>query len=96
MEHGIYFNNDGANENILSALEELDNTFFIENLSSNSEKSASDNEIISNSDNIENVEDVEENFNENFNEMHLSNFEFMENSDNFIEDEVYDNLKLKV
>ena len=28
--------------------------------------------------------------------MHLSNFEFVKNSDNFIKDEVYDNLKLKV
>ena len=93
MEHSIYFNNDSANENILATLEELDNIFFIENSSSNSKKSVSNSEIISNSDNID---DAKENFIDNFNEMHLSNFEFVENSDNFIKDEVYDNLKLKV
>ena len=31
-----------------------------------------------------------------FNEIHLSNFEFVENSDNYIEDKVYDDLKLKI
>ena len=38
MEYGINFSNDSANENILSALEELNNTFFIENDSSSDEK----------------------------------------------------------
>jgi hypothetical protein len=28
MEYGIYFNNDSENNTILSALEELENTFF--------------------------------------------------------------------
>jgi len=59
MEHSIYFNNDSANENILATLEELDNIFFIENSSSNSKKSVSNSEIISNSDNID---DIKENF----------------------------------
>ena len=35
MEYGIHFDNDNANKNILAALEEVDNTFFVENLSSN-------------------------------------------------------------
>ena len=30
MEYGIYFSNDSENNTILSALEELENTFFIE------------------------------------------------------------------
>jgi len=35
MEYGIHFDNDNANKNILATLEEVDNTFFVENLSSN-------------------------------------------------------------
>jgi hypothetical protein len=89
MKHGIYFNNDSDNKDILSALAELNDTYLIENLSSNSENSASDSKVISNSDDIENFE-------ENFKEIHLNNFEFVENSDNYIEDKIYDNLKLKV
>ena len=93
MEHNIYFNSDSANKNILSALEELDDTFFIENLDSDDEKNvlnSSDNKVIPNSD--DDIEVLEE----NFNEMHLSNFEFVENSDNFIEDEIFDELKLEI
>jgi hypothetical protein len=45
--------------------------------------------------NHENDNDIN-NFNEDFNEMHLSNFEFVENPNNFIKDEVYNELKLKV
>src|SRR4051812_42651160 len=89
MEHGIYFNNDNANKSILSALEELDNTFFNEYSSSDDEKNNSDSEVSSNSDDIEELR-------ENFNAMHLNNFEFVENSDNYIEDKIYDDLKLKV
>ncbi|EXX61866.1 hypothetical protein GLOIN_2v1484099 [Rhizophagus irregularis DAOM 181602=DAOM 197198] len=89
MEYGINFNSDDANKNILSALEELDNTFFVENNSSSDEKNISDSDDISDSDKIEDLV-------ENFNEMHLNNFEFVENLDNYIEDKFYDNLKLKV
>jgi hypothetical protein len=89
MEYGIHFDNDSANENILAALEEVNNTFFVEDLSSNSEENASD------SSNHEDDNDID-NLDENFNEMHLNNFEFIENPDNFIEDEVYNELKLKV
>jgi hypothetical protein len=93
MEYGIHFTNDSANENILAALTELDNTFLNENLSSDSEKNISDSEVSSNNSN--DIEDIE-NLEENFNEMHLSNCEFVENSVNYVEDKVYDNLKLKV
>ena len=89
MEYGIHFNNDNENKSILSALAELDDTFFIENSSSDDEKNISDSEASFNSDDIEQLR-------ENFNEMHLNNFEFVENSDNYIEDKIYDNLKLKV
>ena len=53
MEYGINFSNDSANENILSALEELNNTFFIENDSSSDEKNVSDNEVNPNFDDVE-------------------------------------------
>ena len=74
MEHGIYFNNDSDNNDILSALAELNDTYLIENLSSDNENSTSDSEVISNSDDIENLE-------ENFKEMCLNDFEFVENSE---------------
>jgi hypothetical protein len=54
--------------------------------------------LIDNED-IPNVNDIEndtQSFIENFNEMHLNNFEFMKNSDSYIEDKVYNNIKLKV
>ncbi|GES98234.1 hypothetical protein GLOIN_2v1484099 [Rhizophagus clarus] len=93
MEYGIYFNNNSANENILAAITELENIFFIENSSSDDEKNTSDNEEVevssNNSNDIENLE-------ENFKEMRLNNFEFTENNDNYIEDIVYDDVKLKV
>ena len=44
MEYGIHFVDDNANNTILAALEELENTFFIENSSSESEKNITDNE----------------------------------------------------
>jgi hypothetical protein len=73
MEYGIHFNNDNANETVLVALQELENTYFIENSSSESEKNStngdentSDDEVIS----------INENFNinnfEQFILMHLS------------------------
>ena len=93
MEYGINFNNVNANENILSALAELNDTFFIENNSSSDEKSVSDNEVISN---FSDVEDDTQNLVENFNEMHLNSHEFVENNDSYTEDKVYDDIKLKV
>ncbi|RIA79117.1 hypothetical protein C1645_841479 [Glomus cerebriforme] len=54
MEYGINFDNDSANDHILSALAELNNTFFIENNSSFDEKSISDDEVVSNFNDIEN------------------------------------------
>ncbi|RGB28919.1 hypothetical protein C1646_767246, partial [Rhizophagus diaphanus] len=70
MEYGINFDNDNANNNILSALAELNNTFFIENNSSSDEKSISDDEVISNFDDIE---DDTQSLVENFNEMRINN-----------------------
>ena len=81
MEYGIYFENDYANETISSALAELNNIFFIENSSSESEKNMSEDE-----ENVLVISD-DENF-ENLNEINLNNFEFVENSDNYIEDKV--------
>lgn len=89
MEYGIYFDNDNANKTISTALEELENTFFIESSSSESEKNIpDDHEIISDEEIMS--------LNKNFENLQLSNFEFAENSDNYIEDNIYDNLKLKV
>ncbi|PKY62569.1 hypothetical protein RhiirA4_527648, partial [Rhizophagus irregularis] len=93
MEYRINFNNNNANENILSALAELNDTFFIENNSSSDEKSVSDNEVISN---FSDIEEDTQNLDENFNEMHLNSHEFVENNDSYIEDKVYDDIKLKV
>jgi hypothetical protein len=90
MEHGIYFENENANETILAALEEFNDIFFVENSSSESEKNTSEDEetalIISDDENFENFDEIDLN----------TNFEFVKNSDNYIEDKVYDNLKLKV
>ncbi|RGB23822.1 hypothetical protein C1646_773957 [Rhizophagus diaphanus] len=93
MEYGINFSNDSANENILSALEELNSTFFIENNSSSDEKNVSDNEV---NPNFDDVEDGTQSLVENFNEMRINNLEFVENSDSYIEDKVYDDIKLKI
>ncbi len=89
MEYGIHFSNDSANETILSALEELNNTFFIENSSSESEKNISDNHTSDSDSDIESLKT-------NFNKIHLNNFEFVENPNNYIEDNIYDDLKSKV
>ncbi|RGB42230.1 hypothetical protein C1646_662434 [Rhizophagus diaphanus] len=89
MKYGIHFNNDNANNNILAALEEVNNTFFTKN---DSDDNISDNSNHEDHEENNNISDLKE----NFNEMHLSNFEFMENPDNFIEDKVYNELKLKV
>ncbi|RGB23282.1 hypothetical protein C1646_774745 [Rhizophagus diaphanus] len=90
MEYSIYFENKDANETLSAALAELNDIFFIENSSSESEKNMSENKgnVLVISDN--------KTFNENLNEIDLNNYEFVENSDNYIEDKVYDDLKLKV
>jgi hypothetical protein len=89
MKYGIYFNNNSDNSTILSALEVLENTFFVENSSGESEKNTTDDD--------ENTSDEEiTSMNKNFENLHLNNFEFIENTDNYIEDKVYDDLKLKV
>jgi hypothetical protein len=94
MEYGINFNSNSANENILTAITELENIYFIENSSSDDEKSTSDREEIEVASN--NSNDIE-NFEENFEEiMHLNDLEFAENNDNYIEDKIYDDVKLKV
>ncbi|RIA93443.1 hypothetical protein C1645_819411 [Glomus cerebriforme] len=89
MEYDIYFENEDANKTISAALAELNNIFFIENSSSESEKNMSEDE-----ENVLVISD-DENF-ENLNEIDLNNFKFVENSDNYIEDKVYDDLKSKV
>ena len=89
MEYGIYYDNDNANKTILAALKELENTFFIESSSSESEKNVSDDHEIISDEEIASI-------NKNFENLQLSNFEFTENSDSYIEDNVYDDLKLKV
>ncbi|EXX69029.1 uncharacterized protein OCT59_019718 [Rhizophagus irregularis] len=93
MEYGIYFNKDGANENISAALMDLENTYFIENSDSDNEKSTLDGEIeVASNNDYNNIENLKE----NFEEMRLNDFEFTENYDNYIEDKIYDELKLKV
>ncbi|CAG8489995.1 14401_t:CDS:2 [Cetraspora pellucida] len=64
MEHSIYFNNDSANNNISTALAELDDTFLLK------------------------IQD-------NSNTTYLSNFEYIDNPNNYIKDKVYEDLKLK-
>jgi hypothetical protein len=76
MEHGIYFEDENANETILAALEEFNNIFFVESSSSESENNASEDD-----ENALVVSD-DKNF-ENLNEIRLNNFEFVENSDKF-------------
>src|SRR3954462_145979 len=87
MEYGIYFNNDNAYETVIVALEELENTYFIENSSSESENNSTNGDENTSDDEIISI-------NENFNI--LNNFEFVDNPNNYIDDKVYDNLKLKV
>src|SRR5687768_10537229 len=84
MEYGIYSNDDNANKAILDALEDLNKLFFVED--SNSEDEQASNFV---SDEIDEISD----FNDN---IHLNGFEFVETSDSYIEDEVYDVLKLKI
>ncbi|CAG8688113.1 21019_t:CDS:2 [Cetraspora pellucida] len=77
-----------ANDDILTALGKLNNTFFVEDSSSKSELIISDNKIKSESDN-------DKSFN-SFNKIYLNSYEYINNPDNYIEDKAYDDLKLKV
>src|SRR2546423_86964 len=91
MDYGISFNND---DTVLAALEELNNTFFTEYSNSDNEKEPSI--IPDNNDG----EEVASNFNDNTSNLddniYLNNFKFEEISNNYIEDEVYNRLKLKI
>jgi hypothetical protein len=84
MEYGIYSNDDDVNKAILDALEDLNKLFFVED--SNSEDEQASNFA---PDEVEEIPD----FNDNIN---LNRFEFVETPDSYIEDEVYDVLKLKI
>ena len=87
MEYGIYFNNDNAYETVIVALEELENTYFIENSSSESENNSTNGDENTSDDEIISI-------NENFN---INSFEFVNNSNSYyIDDKIYNNLKLKV
>src|SRR3984957_20415096 len=92
MKFGINFNNDDANKTILVALEELENTYFIENSNSESEKYSTDNDKNTFNNEIASINKSFENINVN----KLDNFEFMENPNNYIDDKVYNDVKLKV
>ncbi|GBC53895.1 hypothetical protein GLOIN_2v1769618 [Rhizophagus irregularis DAOM 181602=DAOM 197198] len=90
MEYGISSIKDDANKTILTALEDLDNTFFTEYSYSEDEKEPS---FIPNDDD-DDIELIDLSL--KVANIHLDNFEFKENPDSYIEDEVYKRLKLKV
>ena len=85
MEYGIYSNDDDANKAVLDALEDLNGLFFIENSSSEDEQEPD----FASADEDEEISD----FNNN---IRLNRFKFVETPDSYIEDEVYDDLKLKI
>lgn len=84
MEYGIYSNDNDANKAILDALENLNKLFFVKDSNSEDEQ-----EPDFAPDEVEEISD----FNDN---IRLNSFEFIETPDSYIEDEVYDNLKLKI
>ncbi|CAG8606910.1 11271_t:CDS:1, partial [Dentiscutata heterogama] len=86
MEYNIYSNDDSINEIIFSALKDLDDTFFVEPLGSEDEKEESD----SLSD-IEPTSDVDDEIPSS----KLNEFVFEDIPDNYIEDKIYDDLKLE-
>ncbi|GES94708.1 hypothetical protein GLOIN_2v466922 [Rhizophagus clarus] len=86
MEYGINFNDD---DTIITALENLDNTFFIKYSNSDDSEDKKESNIIPNNVDDEITLDFDNNSN-------LNDFEFEEVPDNYIEDKIYDNLKLKV
>ncbi|PKK60271.1 hypothetical protein RhiirC2_793572 [Rhizophagus irregularis] len=87
MEYGINFND---NDTVLTALEDLDNTFFIEYSNSEDSEDKKESNIILNNNNDD---EITSDFDNNSN---LNNLEFEEIPDSYIEDKIYDNLKLKV
>ncbi|CAG8455593.1 9643_t:CDS:2 [Cetraspora pellucida] len=84
MDYNIRSNDHYANDVILTALEDLENMFFVE--SSDYEESNS----ISDNDDNEEVLDISDDINLD----RLNEFEFVEASNNYIEDKIYNNLKL--
>ncbi|PKY39571.1 hypothetical protein RhiirA4_415139 [Rhizophagus irregularis] len=84
MEYGIYSNDNDANKAILDVLEDLNKLFFVEDSNSENEQ-----EPDFAPDEDEEIVD----FNDN---IRLNRFEFVETPDSYIEDEVYDNLKLEI
>ncbi|CAG8819458.1 43357_t:CDS:2 [Gigaspora margarita] len=83
MEYNIRSNDDSVNQVILAALEDLDNTFFVEYSDSEDKEfdSVSDSESISDND---------------IPSSKLNEFNFVDVSENYIEDKIYDDLKKKV
>ncbi|RIB25065.1 hypothetical protein C2G38_2166867 [Gigaspora rosea] len=86
MEYNIRSNDDSVNEVILSALKDLEDTFFADYSDSEGEESNSvlDDESISDDD----FPDIPLN--------KLNEFNFVDVPDNYIEDKIYDDLKLKI
>ncbi|KAF0440391.1 chaperonin: PROVISIONAL [Gigaspora margarita] len=84
MEYNIQSNDDNVNKVILAALKDSDNTFFVEYSDSKNKEfdSVLDHESISDNDDIPS------------NKLH--EFNFIDVSDNYIEDKIYDDLKIKV
>ncbi|KAF0386965.1 chaperonin: PROVISIONAL [Gigaspora margarita] len=82
MEYNIYSSDQNTNEVILAALNDLENTFFVEH--SDSEESS-----ISDNDNNEEILEI----NDDISLDRLNKFEFVEVPENYIEDKVYDDLK---
>ncbi|CAG8619725.1 7942_t:CDS:1, partial [Scutellospora calospora] len=86
IEYNIHSNDNNTNKVIVAALEDLDNTFYSEYLDSKSDEesnSLSDNEPLS---------DINNNIPLN----NLNEFDFVDLPDNYIEDKIYDELKLKI
>ncbi|KAF0439679.1 chaperonin: PROVISIONAL [Gigaspora margarita] len=79
------YRDEKTNEVILAALKDLENTFFIEH-SDSEENSESDN------DNNEEILDIDDDINLD----RLNKFEFVEIPENYLEDKVYDDLKVTV
>ncbi|CAG8495527.1 16763_t:CDS:2 [Dentiscutata heterogama] len=90
MEYSIYSNDHDTNQVILTALNDLENTFFVE--CSDSDEESNPTSISDNSDDNEEILNIDDDINLN----RLNKFEFIEVPDNYIEDKVYDDLKLTV
>ncbi|CAG8654070.1 16628_t:CDS:1, partial [Dentiscutata heterogama] len=82
IEYNIYSNDQNTNEIISTALNDLENTFFVEHLDSEESSVLDD-------DNNEEILDIDDDINLD----RLNKFEFVEVPENYIEDKVYDDLK---